>query len=634
MPRWLPGVLGVAVYSVLGVLVYGAGGTVSSTSLPAGAGGDLAQSVWFTAWEGYAVLHGRNPLFSSVINYPHGYNLFDATSSPLLGILASPLTAALGPVASFNLLMRLAFVLSACAMFFVLRRWTSWWPAAFVGGLLYGFSPYMIGQGYGHIFAAFVPLPPLLLLALDEIFRRRRWPPALAGGLFGLLAALQLLISLEVLAGGLLLAACGLVLLAVWQRSALRAALRYLGVALLAAGGVFLVLAAYPLWFYFRGPDRIVGLQHPAGLFAAFYNDVAGLVLPTVNELFGPHHWKVLGTSYTGGNIVEISGYLGIPLIVVLLVLIVRFRRVGVVALSALVGAGALVLTFGTRLHVGGTERLPWLRLPYAAVLRLPVLKALLDVRLALFVYLAAAVILAVGLDRLRSDGLLPRRDGVPAPQDPPDPPESPSARPVTTEGRSWVRSSACLAVAVVALLPLLPARSYTRTPIPVPAFFRTASLLDQVPAGAVVLPYPNAERTADPAPEVRSMLWQAVARMRFRMIGVYGPQPGPDGRIATLADAQLPPVQMPELLAWCYYGAPYASAPPPPGAAELSALRSYLVRYRVQDVLAQPVGAHPATFVRYLTLALGAPPRQEGGIDGWFEVANPHPRGGIRPAP
>ena len=56
--------------------------------------------------------------------------------------------------------------------------------------------------------------------------------------------------------------------------------------------------------------------------------------------------------------------------------------------------------------------------------------------------------------------------------------------------------------------------------------------------------------------------------------------------------------------------------------------------RLELQDVLAQPVGAHPATFVRYLTLALGAPPRQEGGIDGWFEVANPHPRGGIRPAP
>jgi hypothetical protein len=590
-PRWLPGALGVAVYTLLGVAIYGFGGTVSSTSLPAGASGDLAQSAWFTAWEGYAVLHGHTPLFSSAVNYPHGFNLFDATSSPLLGILATPLTALIGPIATFNLLLRLAFVVSACAMFFVLRRWTTWWPAAFVGGLLYGFSPYMVGQGYAHIFATFVPLPPLILLVLDEIVRRRQWSPVLSGALLGLLAAAQLLISVEVLAGLALLAVVGLVLVAIAERRSLWAARRYLLLAVAIGAVVFLVVAGYPLWFYFRGPDRVIGLQHPVQLFRSFYNDVAGLVLPTINERFGPHHWKVLGTGYTGGNVVEISGYLGIPLIAVLLAMLVRFRRVGVVALTGVLGVLAMLLTFGIRLHVGGAERLPWLRMPYALVLRIPVLQALLDVRFALFVYLAAAVVLAVGLDRLRG------------------------------QSRSWQRPAGCLAIAVVALLPLLPAGAYPRTPIPVPSFFRTHDLLDQVPRGAVVLPYPNADRTASPFPEARSMLWQAVARMRFRMIGVYGPVAGPNGHVAKIAQLALPPTPLPNLLTWAYYGAPYGPTPPPPDPAELTAIRVYLTRYDVQDVLVEPVGAHPATLVHYLTLALGSPPQVEGGIDAWIDV-------------
>ena len=62
-------------------------------------------------------------------------------------------------------------------MFFVLRRYTTWIPAAFIGGLLYGFSPYMVGQGEGHIFLMLAPVPPVMFLLLDEILVRQsaRW---------------------------------------------------------------------------------------------------------------------------------------------------------------------------------------------------------------------------------------------------------------------------------------------------------------------------------------------------------------------------------------------------------------------------------------------------------------------------
>ena len=50
-------------------------------------------------------------------------------------------------------------------MCLVLRRWTNWWPAAFVGGLLYGFSAYET-TGNPHLFVVFVPLPPIFFLLL------------------------------------------------------------------------------------------------------------------------------------------------------------------------------------------------------------------------------------------------------------------------------------------------------------------------------------------------------------------------------------------------------------------------------------------------------------------------------------
>ncbi len=72
------------------------------------------------------------------------------TGITLLGVIAAPLTLLGGPVLSFNALLTLALPVSALAMYACLRRWTTWRAAAFVGGLLYGFSPYIIGQDFGQ----------------------------------------------------------------------------------------------------------------------------------------------------------------------------------------------------------------------------------------------------------------------------------------------------------------------------------------------------------------------------------------------------------------------------------------------------------------------------------------------------
>jgi peptidoglycan/LPS O-acetylase OafA/YrhL len=88
---------------------------------------------------------------------------------------------------------------SATAAFVVLRRWQVWSPAAALGGLLYGFSPYMVGQSRDHIELIFVPLPPFIALTVVSILQRRGSPLRL-GIQLGLLVTAQYLISPEITA--------------------------------------------------------------------------------------------------------------------------------------------------------------------------------------------------------------------------------------------------------------------------------------------------------------------------------------------------------------------------------------------------------------------------------------------------
>ncbi len=97
-----------------------------------------------------------------------GANLAIDTSMPLLGILGIPITLLAGPVATFNLLLRLGLAASGASMFGVLRRYVSWWPAAFGGGLLFAFCPYLANQAIRHLFLSFVPLVPLFIPILDD----------------------------------------------------------------------------------------------------------------------------------------------------------------------------------------------------------------------------------------------------------------------------------------------------------------------------------------------------------------------------------------------------------------------------------------------------------------------------------
>lgn len=601
--RWLaPPVFVVVVYCLLGAFAYGFESPISNTVLPPCACNDLALQAWFQAWPAHAIAHGLNPLISTAVNYPHGVNLMSNTGAPLLGIVFAPVTWLFGPAAAVNLVMRLGFSLSAIAMYFVLRRWVRWWPAAFAGGLLYGFSPYIVGQAQAHDFLMFVPFPPLILALLDEVVVRRRHVVR-NGVLLGVVVTAQLLVSPEVLSMCAMAAFVGLIVLVARQPAAALQHARELVLGLGAAAVSFVVLAAYPLWVYLSGPFHVSGPQHPIEVIEDYHTTLESLIFPNSLERFGTAGMFARGNALAGRNAVEHAVYLGVPLLCVLVLIAVRYRRLGIVQFFSLVALGSWVVTLGPFLYLGLTPH-PQIRLPYDLIKHIPLINAGIDVRYSLIMYLAVAVVLAVGLDRLVADGLFAPGEGW----------RRRLGGPRTATPRA--RTGLCVALAVIGLIPLVPSLPYASTAFGVPSIFTATG--SPINNGDVVLSYPlpvGYENYADD----QALLWQAEAGMRFKLIGFRGAVAGPHHKPLLNAGLWLPPDTTEALLVWGLYGQPY----PPPvfGPSTTQAVRTFLSRYHVDDITIVPSGAPTSPVISYFTAALGRPPSDFQGTYVWSGV-------------
>lgn len=544
-----------------------------ATSEPAHGVGDLAKYNWCVAWVPYALGHGLNPFITHAANVPYGVNLMDDTSVLGLGLLMSPVTVLFGPFATVNLLNILAFPLSAGAGYLLARRYVNWRPAAFAAGLLYGYSPYMVGQGYGHLNLSFVPLPPLIFLTLDELFIRQKRNPLRQGLLLGLMMTLQFLISTEIFATTVLFSAIALVVLAIWHRREVRPRLPHALRGLVPGAVLAVVLLAWPAYEAVLGPRHIHGVI--AG-FRIYDSALLGPLLPTSLLEFGTHHMKAIADRI-GGNNSENGSYLGLPLIALFAAtpFLVKRRAVRVAAVLAVI---AFVLSLGVRLHIGPLRWAETTRdvvLPGAVLYKIPLFNDSFPVRYTLYVALFVSLVLAFALEALHNR--------------------------LTDHRRLWLPAVA----AVVVFLPLVP-----KWPAPyqgrviTPTYF-TSSDVHALAPGEITLVYPPAVPT-NSAP----MNWQAQAGMRFSMPSGYFVVPrSPSG------SQFYSPSATTDLLAGLAEG-----HPAPRSAQVRDQLRSELRSWGVTAVVVQPVGADPVGFFTWL---IGRPPdSQAGQMVEWYHTA------------
>ena len=567
-------------YLALGFLLWVHAWTEGATTHTLCGCGDPALFLWFFQWPATALAHGQNPFFSTALFHPHGVNLLAQTSVTGLSLPLVPVTWIWGPVASLNVASTITPALTAFTAFIVIRRWVSWTPAAFVGGLLYGFSPFVLSSlEFGHLMTAALMLLPLILAVLDEIVIRQRHSAVWSGVLLAALLFAQFFLSSELLAIVVVVAvicALALVIAALVTKQALvRARFPHAAKGLVVALGLGLVLLAWPVWFALKGPASLSGLVWPnVGVIGGF--------IPSsfVTTGYPPRHNVFLALGGYEGAPLASAAYLGWSFLAVMVAGMVAFwrdRRLWFFGFTFVVCAACSL----------GERHGQWE--PAWVFTRIPVLENIIEQRFMAVGYLAAAVILAIILERVRR--VLPQWRGV-------------------------VGTLGALAVAVVALVPMatifggrLP---FVMQAVTLPRWY--TEVAPTLPSGRVLLSYPAPFSGLQSA-----MAWQAVNRMHYSQAGGGGPQ-GVEARAGS-AKAGF------RVLSVLGFG---VAEPEPSGTpAQFAAVRHALAVWQVNTVViatdqAAPrveQGHDPTYAAAFMTAALGRRPTVQAGAWVWDNV-------------
>ena len=338
---------------------------------------------WSMRWWPYAVSHWINPLYSTQVGAPGGYNLAWATTTPSVDLLFWPVTALFGVLVSFNLVLLLVPPASALTAFIAARRLTGHFWAALLAGGVYGLTPFVLvhdWQGQPNLtMIALLPIVVYLVLLW--------WDGTL--GWIGFVAWTAVTMALEfytfneaffdmtVVAAGVLVigfaVAGGPARLKVARLAGLMA-VGYVGSVVLASPYLIYALRHYPTTF----------IRQQQG----FSLHLIRLVLPSSDKLFG------LTPLITWSDQLGRSGiddYVGLPLLLIPLALVIFGWRNRIGWLLALALVFVLALAVGPSVDIDGKL----VQLPWGGLWGLPVARSAEPSRLIVFGFLVLAMALA-----------------------------------------------------------------------------------------------------------------------------------------------------------------------------------------------------------------------------------------------
>ncbi|HZZ07956.1 MAG TPA: hypothetical protein VFE43_05405 [Candidatus Binataceae bacterium] len=466
-------------YAALACLFFGRGLARHFTDFHVGKQlGDPGQCIWSLAWLPHALANLHNPVFTDAVWAPARMNLSWTTWLPLEALIALPLTAALGPVASYNFLALISLPLAAWSAFVLCRYVSGSWWAALVGGYLFGFSGYMVyylWTGDLNLIAVF-PIP-LAVHAVMRAYHGDLGPRALVGWLTVLLVLLFALFT-ELFATatmfGVIAITLALILLSGPPRDRLHSLLPSILISYL-----FALVIISPYFYYIFSAPLPKAPIWPVGLYAA---DLYFFLLPSPASALGQ-----LGLAKRLAADVPNAAYIGYSYLGPVMLAIVaafawrRWHEPSGRFLTALFFVVA-VMSLGPELTVGGRRLLP---MPALVLYGLPLLRNALAARFTMYLALVLSLIMALWLNN----------------------------------GAAGLYAKCTMAVlAVLFLLPNL-STAYWNTPADTPEFFANGAYRHYLKPGeiAVVVPYGWSGN---------SMLWQAQTGMYFRMAGGYTGMP------------------------------------------------------------------------------------------------------------
>ncbi len=477
------GILPAVLYLILSILFFGRGLLGHFSTLHVGEGADPLLTIWFLDWWPYAIAHRLDPFVTHLFWAPHGLNLTWSTCIPLISVLASPITSAFGPIASFNALCLLGLPLAGWCGFVLCRYISGAYWASILGGYVFGFCPTLQGQLlFGRLHSTWIFPVPLAVYFILRRYREEITARCLVL-VFSTLLVSQFLFSPETFVTTTLFLAIAWALAWILTPGEGRERVtRMIPPLMLAYVVATTIISPYLYAFFTSSPyggtvwsDRVT-----SGMLSA---DLLNFIVPTPTNLVGQLSWfDHLSGRFNSGLVSDEGAFLSWPLIL-FTVLFARMHGrelegrflldlLGIILLCAL---GPILIVRGWETSIG----LPW------ALFQVSALKNAAPVRFCAYAYLIFAIVTAVWFSRT-------------------------IVKPVT--------KYAFAAIIFVCLLPNVSA-GYWNYPVNVPKFFSNGLYRSylQRDESIFVLPF---------WPRNESMLWQAETSMYFRLAQGPGPWP------------------------------------------------------------------------------------------------------------
>ena len=362
-------------------------------------GGDVPIYIWNLWWMKRALAEGISPLFCDYIFAPYGVSMVFHAFVFLKALLAVPLQWFCSAWTAYNILIIATFALAGWGMFQLAQHLTSDRRAAYVAGLIYAFSPYMLTRSTGHLnylSSEWIPLYVLCLIRLLES-KNQRW--AWGGGLCLLLTAYceyYYLIYLTLFT----------VFFLGWHSCRDRATvLNRTFLARFALMGAIAAVGFAPILWTLFGTAQSDYLYGGWGASAKFGADLLAFVTPPPGSLLYRNFGAELHRTFTGGNSVEATVFAGYVALGLAGTCVWRLRKDQAVRPWLWLTLGGVIFSLGPLLHVGGDfvfavgDRRFAVPLPYTVMRYVPLIKgARVAARFDIMVMLGLAVLGAFGL--------------------------------------------------------------------------------------------------------------------------------------------------------------------------------------------------------------------------------------------
>jgi len=349
---------------------------------------DPPMFMWYIRWWRYALDHRINPFLTDLLWAPLGINLAWTTCVPLPSLISIPLQLTVGEPATYNIIVTLMAPLAAFAAFLLCRRVTGAFWASVLGGYIFGFSPYMLGQVLAHLhMVAVFPAPLIALIALkrlDDEISAARFAVMLAG-----LLVTEFLCSVELFATITLVGGFSLLLALVLFNSDVRIRLRRLIIPIV--GGYLISTAILsPYFYYLFAFGRPSGPIWPPSNFCA---DLIGFLVPRHTIWWGSADFATAISRRFAGDIMENGDYLGVVLIVFVEIFRRRFWPTPAGRFLTILFLAIIIAAIGPNLHIAGVQGPP---MPWAIFQHLPLIENILPVRFMMYAFLVVAVMAAM----------------------------------------------------------------------------------------------------------------------------------------------------------------------------------------------------------------------------------------------